>query len=213
MFSLLTAYLYQHKKIVFPGIGSFNLEPVNAAANFENVHAPGWSVAFTENKNAVAADNPDDFYQYLSARETISLGDSKQQFEEFSRNLLVKLNDNEVIEWDEIGSLEKPDHRIVFSPKNAQPLFNGVNAQKIVRENADHQLLIGEKETSKSAVQAQWPEEEESSGKYKKIMWIVLATVIIIGAVFFLKNGCSVGSSGNKEKAVIQQPSDTYKIK
>jgi len=212
MFPLLSAYFYQEKKITIPGIGRFELNPVNASTGFGTVEAPGWEIRFTENKAAESAENPAGFYELLGTKEAISKEDARQQFEEFARNILVKLNDQETVEWENVGSLEKPDALIVFTPR-AIPLspFTGISAQKVVREHVAQQVSAGEKETG--VAKEPFPELHEPQNNNRKITWIVLAAVAVIATVFFLRNGCSLQSAGNQEQAPVQKPAATYELK
>ncbi|AHF17414.1 hypothetical protein [Niabella soli] len=210
MFSILTTYLYQHKKLALPGIGNFELQPQSASTSFDTVAAPGWNIVFSENKSATAADNPDSFYDLLGLKESLSRANAQQQFEEFARNMVVKLNDNETIDWEDVGLLQKPDHHISFTPKApTTSLFSNVAAQRVIREHADHQLLVGEKETTKNAALEEmlW---EERSNRRKTITWVIVAAVAVIAALFFLKNGCA---SGNQQQVTIQKPASTYNLK
>lgn len=210
MFSIITTYLYQHKKLTLPGIGSFELVPKPAAAGFDTITAPGWDIIFSENKSATSAENPDSFYILLGSKESLSTENARQQFEEFARNIKVKLNDNETINWEDVGILEKPDHRISFTPqKPTASVFSDVSAKKVIREHADHQLLVGERETTKIAALEQL-QREASANRGKTITWIVLAAIGVFAVIFFLKNGCV---SGNQQQADIQKPSPTYKLK
>ncbi|SDD96195.1 hypothetical protein [Niabella drilacis] len=212
MFPILSAYLYQEKKITIPGIGRFELIPVNAATGFETVEAPGWEIRFTENQAAESNENPEGLFTLLGSKEAISRDESRIQFEEFARNILVKLNDQEIIEWENVGVLEKPDALIVFTPR-ALPLspFTGIAAQKVLREHAAHPVLIGEKETSLGAAKEQLQELQTGKNKSKKTTWIVLAAVIVIATLFFLKNGCSLQSAANQQQVPVQKPEPTYK--
>ncbi|WP_300598592.1 hypothetical protein [Niabella sp.] len=211
MFPLLSAYLYQEKKLTVPGIGLFELIPVHAATGFETVEAPGWEIRFTENKAAASNQNPDAFYEALAAKEAISKVEALEQFEEFARNVLVRLNDQETVNWEDVGTLEKPDFRIAFTPKavTLSP-FTGIAAQKVVREHTNLQVLIGEKETSTEAIKEAQQKEQAGKTRSRNITWIVLAAAVAIAAAFLLKNGCSLQSSGNQQKASIQKNEATY---
>ncbi|ANH81311.1 hypothetical protein A8C56_10245 [Niabella ginsenosidivorans] len=215
MFSLLATYLYQHKKLTLPGIGHFELVPKNAAASYDSIEAPGWTIHFTENKTAASDENPDSLYHFLSTEETLSKEEAREQFEEFARNVLVKLSDNETVHWEDVGILEKPDERIAFTPANqAASVFTGITAQKISRDHTEvnHPVLMGDKETSSGEIRAHYL-PETGSGKNNKTVWIVLAVAVIAATVFFLKNGCTLQSAGNHQKAGIQKSSETYKLK
>ncbi|MBZ4188323.1 hypothetical protein [Niabella beijingensis] len=214
MFSILSAYLYQEKKISIPGIGRFELAPKNAAAGFDAVEAPAWEIRFTEDKAATASENPDSFYTLLAAKEAISNEEARQQFEEFARNTQVKLNDQETVVWEDVGILEKPDFRVVFTPQTVTlSPFSGITAQRVIREHASHQVLRGENETSSEAIREEMLAAGEKRSTGLKIAWIVLAATAVIAALFFLKNGCSLQSAANQQKATIQKPADTYELK
>ncbi|MCF3111573.1 hypothetical protein LL912_22495 [Niabella sp. CC-SYL272] len=214
MFPLLSAYLYQKKKITIPGIGLFELHPVHASTGFDTVDAPGWEIRFTENRNATSSENPDVLYESLAAKEGIRKIEALEQFEEFARNILVRLNDQETVLWEEVGSLEKPDFRIAFTPQaiTLSP-FTGITAQKVIREHANLQLRVGEKETSAEAIREEQQKELAEKNRSRKITWIVLAAVVAIAAAFLLRNGCSTQSSGNRQKVSIQKTPSTYQQK
>lgn len=215
MFPLLAAYLYQYKKLTLPGIGQFEVVPKNAAASYDRIEAPGWIIHFNENKTAAATENPGGLYHFLSTEEALSEEDAREQFEEFARNMLIKLNDNETVQWEDVGILEKPDERIAFTPAaNAGLLFTGINAQKVNRDHSvmNHPVLVGDKETSAGEMRAHYL-PETTAGKNNKTVWILLAIVVVAAAAFFLKNGCSVQSAGNQQKAGVQKSSETYKLK
>ncbi|WP_018627937.1 hypothetical protein [Niabella aurantiaca] len=214
MYPLLSAYLYQEKKISIPGVGQFELHPVNASTSFEAVAAPGWEIRFTENPAVTASENPDGLYDFLGAQETINKEDARQQFEELARNILVKLNDRETVEWVDVGNLEKPGSHIVFTPAaHTLSPFTGIAAQKVIREHARHQVLVGEKETSSDVVKEQLQELKAKKNNVQKMTWIVLAAVALIAAAFFFKNGCNIRSAANQQKASIQKTPETYKLK
>lgn len=214
MFPLLSAYFYQEKKITIPGIGRFDLNPVNASTGFDTVEAPGWEIRFTENKAAESSENPAGFYDLLGSKEAISREEAQQQFEEFARNVLVKLNDQETVEWENVGILEKPDARIVFTSR-AIPLspFTGIAAQKVVREHASQPVPAKETEAAAAAAAEPFPEVDGQKSNTQKITWIVLAAVALMAAFFFLKNGCSLQSAGNQQAAPVQKPAATYEQK
>lgn len=211
MFPLLSAYLYQEKKLTVPGIGHFQLIPVHAATGFETVEAPGWEIRFIENKEAASSENPDALYEFLAAKEGISKVEALEQFEEFARNVLVRLNDQETVAWDDVGTLEKPDFRIAFTPPAATlSPFTGITAQKVIREHANVSLRVGEKETSSVAIKEEQQRAQAEKSRSRKITWIILAAAVVIAAAFLLKNGCSLQSAGNQQKASIQKTEATY---
>ncbi|MCD2423407.1 hypothetical protein LQ567_11590 [Niabella pedocola] len=211
MFPLLSAYLYQEKKLTVPGIGLFQLIPVHAATGFETVEAPGWEIRFTENREASSNENPDALYAFLAGKEQMSTVEALEQFEEFARNVLVRLNDQETVVWEDVGTLEKPDFRIAFIPQavTLSP-FTGIAAQKVIREHANVPLRVGEKETSSEAIKEAQQKEQAEQSRSRKITWMVLAAAVVIAAAFLLKNGCSLQSAGNQQKASIQKTEATY---
>ena len=80
-----------------------------------------------------------------------------------------------------------------------------VHAEKIVRENAAHTMLVGDKETNTMEM-TEYFQEEEHSGKGK--VWIIALVIAIIAiAVLFIRfynEGFNIESTSNQQSIDIR---------
>lgn len=219
MFQILTEYLFQYKTLFIPGTGRFNIEDRNAVNDLtqQTLQAPGWNVSFkpaTAGAVAQASDSDTELFEWLAAKLKISAEDATLRFDEFSDGLKNRLANNEKVDWPGVGRLEQNNKEIVFTAdKDAITPFTGVSAKKVLRENANHQILVGETETTSDEMRVHLANEQQAGGIGKKLMWILLLIAMILLAWYFFQNGCNLHNTGNQQKTEVVKPHDTYRLR
>ncbi len=201
MFEVLNSYLFQHKSISIPGLGTIFLEreaAINDAIN-KNFLPPLYHFRFDK-----YFDAPDkDFFSYLAAEKNIPDYEAIKWYSEFSYDLRNKIRLDENVAWDEVGVLKKDDTgNIIFEPAEKNPVFlKPVGANIIIRKDAQHNLLIGDKEvTNTEASELINPYEEVA----KKPTWWIYALIIAVAAslvlVWHLSSNQWHLKTGNQQK-------------
>ena len=217
MFALLTQYLFKTKELSVPGTGVFTLIPKNASSDFgtRSIQAPGWNVLFTQDNDFQApVANLDQLYYWLASQLNTSKQEAGLQFDDFCRTLHLQLEEGQGITWEGLGELEKQNNRISFRPlETILTPFTGVTAQKVIRENASHPVLVGERETTTGQMREQLNEQIAGKPRGKKIAWLLLLVALAALGWQIFRNGCNVSSTGNQEKVEISKPQDTYKFR
>lgn len=224
MFQLLTKYLLQFKKLVVPGIGVFTVETKDAVSDFTTqvVEAPGWVVLFSGLTGNAAEDKaPDDavalehLYDWLTGQLHISKEDAILKLDEFSDEIKEKLDNGQIVDWEGLGKLEKKEETIIFTgDESAMSPYTPVTAKKVLRENASHSMLVGEKETTSEEMRAQLHREPEvTRSTAMRIAWILFFIALVLLAVYFLRNGCNTASMGNREKVESTKSPETYQLR
>lgn len=181
MFDILTPYIFKHKELYLPGIGTFALIPKNAVSDFAEraIQSPGWNVLFRQEAEAGNV-NTNSFYQYVAQQLQSSPEESKKKFDDFCADTTLRLQDGNDISWDGLGTMSSDNGHITFKPlPSLLSPFSSVTANKVIRQNASHAVLVGEKETTTLDMLEQLNAKEKSASVTKKI----IISILIIGAV------------------------------
>ena len=210
MYPELYRYFIQHKNLHLPGIGSFVLERKPAEADFVNkcIHPPVFSVAL----HADVAKPSSKFYTWLAAAFNISEKEAIIRFNDFVFELKKKINEGAKIEWNGIGTISKGlGDNIRFVSEELIPTLQPVHAEKIIREKAEHAVLVGERERT-SVEMTELLSDPES----KKNYWWVLPLSIALLAFMFIgwylsSRGLQTSSLGNSNKLPMIETKDSYK--
>ena len=200
MYTILNRYLFLHKSIPIPGLGTICLESQAATidASTRTIHPPVYRFRFDK-----FSDSPDkDLFTYLSAQQKISDYEALRQYNDFAYSLRDRLNYFREAPWEGLGILKKDDmgdihfESSILNPSFLQP----VPAEKVVRTNAKHMLLVGDRERSNREM-SDWFAEEPIHGN--RLWWLValvggIAAALII-TFHFSSRGWNVESTGNQQ--------------
>lgn len=151
-----------HKKIcVLPGIGKLVLVTKSAESDFANqlVDAPRQQIVFTPGAQHESLFN---------------------EFSAISDLMKRKLDETGSVNLAGIGIFNKTaDNKIEFEPVLVdEDLLFPVTAPRVVRENAPHAILVGDKETTSVEMTEFLSDEEEKPSKPKWWLW-----AIVLGAI------------------------------
>ena len=200
MYTILNRYLFLHKSIPVPGLGTICMESQAATidASTRTIHPPVYRFRFDK-----FSDSPDkDLFAYLSVQQKISDYEALRQYNDFAYSLRDRLNYFREAPWEGLGILKKDDmgdihfESSILNPSFLQP----VPAEKVVRTNAKHMLLVGDRERSNSEM-SDWFAEEPIHGN--RLWWLValiggIAAALII-MIHFSSRGWNVESTGNQQ--------------
>ena len=200
MYAILNKYLFLNKSIPIPGLGTICLEsqPATIDASTRSIMPPAYRFRFDK-----FFDSPDkDLFTYLSAQQNISDYEALRQYNDFAFSLRDRLNYFREAPWEGLGTLKKDDSgEIHFETSIPNPFFlQPVPAEKVVRANAKHMMLVGDRERSNREM-SDWFAEEPVHGN--RLWWLVallggIAAALIIMFHFSFK-GWRVESTGNQQ--------------
>jgi hypothetical protein len=200
MYAILNKYLFLNKSIPVPGLGTICMEsqPATIDASTRTILPPTYRFRFDK-----FSDSPDkDLFTFLSSQQHISDYEALRQFNDFSYSLRDRLNYFREAPWEGLGILKKDDSGdIHFESSILNPSFlQPVPAEKVVRANAKHMLLVGDRERSNREM-SDWFAEEPVHGK--RLWWLVaLLTGIAASLIImfhFSSKGWKVESTGNQQ--------------
>ena len=206
MYNILNKYLFLNKSIPVPGLGTICMENVPATidASTRTMLPPTYRFRFDK-----FIDSPDkDLFSYLSAQQSISDYEALRQYNDFAYSLRDRLNYFREAPWEGLGILKKDDKGdIHFESSISNPFFlKPVPAEKVVRANAKHMMLVGDRERSNREM-SDWFAEEPVHGN--RLWWLVallggIAAVLVI-TFHFSNHGWNVGSTGNQQTIQVKK--------
>jgi nucleoid DNA-binding protein len=187
MYDELLQYLLLYKELPVPGIGSFSLERRPAAADITNrvINPPVYQVSLREHTDPY----PRHFFSWLAAQLSTSDHDARERFRQFSASLQSRLSSGKNIHWPGIGNLE-PDEagRIRFRPDITEGEAP-VPAQKIIRENAEHQIRVGEDMKTSVQMSEMLTVKPEKKRYPLLFAWLLLLLCVAFIAWYAVTNG------------------------
>jgi len=174
MHQYIHKYFALNKNVSLPGIGSFNAEMQSAKLDFINktVEAPATVIRYNENGGIDR-----EFYNFLSKETGLNESGAANDFNQFASELKEQLETSYVLELKGIGTLTKDSSGYSFVANNtAQKFFPDVVAERVIRQNAEHIVKVGEYHKTSTQMH-----KELQYRSVKKDNWFISA--IILGAI------------------------------
>jgi hypothetical protein len=210
MYDELYQYLIHYKQLNVPGIGTFLLHRKPAGADFLNkcIHPPYYEIVLRQKDVFVSAI----FFSRLASVLNISGGDAVLRFNDFAFDMKKQIIAGNEINWDGVGVLSNGSaNEIKFTPSlNKFIVEESVPAEKVIREHAEHSVLVGEsKRTSgEMTMLLNKPEMKRSN------WWVYpLATGILIFMFigwYFSEHSMKASSTSNQQPLIPKQAGSTY---
>lgn len=212
MQDFITSYLVQTKECALPLLGNFKIQRSPAFLNVpdKELHPGSSEIVYTENANYVAGA----FADYISRIQKISWNEAEEKINNWCLEAKMKLDAGEKIVFDSIGSLQKNDNGEILFEKN-QPIsfFEPIHVERVIHKNETHAVLVGDKETTSSAMNEFYSEEiVEEKSNWKKWATALAAVGILILIIYFANHRFSDTGVGNQSSIPVAQPAPTYSV-
>jgi hypothetical protein len=212
MYGELYQYLLLYKQLDLPGIGTLLIEKKPAYLDVADkvINPP----AFTVGLNAASNTPSKRFFHWLGSKLGITERDAVIRFNDFLFELKKQLATGNKLEWSGVGTISKgPAGAMKLTPpaNNHSPALP-VPAIKVIRENAEHIIRVGEQEkTSAQMKEILHHPEEDGQRSY---WWVAALVVVILSIIFigyyFSVNGLNTSAASNQQKLVPQPEAKTH---
>ena len=194
----LYEFLIINKKLSLPGIGTIGLFQNSSILDVADRH-------FTAPFFFFKIDSKDDqpskkLFDWLGEVKGISEWDAIRAVNDFAFNLKKKLSEEGEMGWEKVGVFRRDgngDIKIephIISFPGEQPVM----AEKVIRDRAEHTVLVGEQERSS----VQMEEYFAQSAPKKNYNWIIALIITVLAIMFigwyFSEKGFSPTSAGNQ---------------
>ena len=214
MFELLYRFLVRHKRIDLPGIGAIVLQIHPAESQFVNQSflPPRYYAAFEKEKPTASRK----LFSWLAASCNSTESDAAAQFNDFIFQLTSQLESGRKVVWNGVGAFQKDQSgEIKFeTSRNGPTWLEQTPAKKVIRENAEHSMLVGE--TEKTSVQRTELLSNPRPVTIRRHRWWVWPLAVIIAIAIFLgwyfsTHGISGTATGNNHRTVPAEAPGGYK--
>lgn len=215
MHESLYRFLIKYKEIALPGIGTITLRVQPAESEFVNRSflPPKYSFVFEKGKE----NSSKKLFSWLSASCHITEREAVIRFNNFVFDWRKGLEAGKKITWTGVGSLRKNlSGEIQFDTASREFAFQEeVIAQKVLRENAEHTMLVGEREktsTEMTEFLLHPPIIEKKANHWW--VWplaIILMTIMFLGW-YFSEKGISGTSTGNNHRISPEEAPASYNL-
>ena len=196
MVQVLNAYLYQHRSLSIPGLGTIYLEtfPANVEVADRTMLSPVYRFRFDK-----YFDAPDkEFFSYLATQANLLDFEAIRLYNEFALDLRNRIRAEDEVKWEGVGVLRKNGSGDILLESVDAPAFSQqpVPAMRVSHHDAQHTLLVGDRERT-SGEMTEW-RKEEGARRAKFPWWIIAVILGVLGLAFlgwyFYTHGFSTGN-------------------
>ena len=175
MFEVLNAYLFQHRSISIPGLGTIYLDthPASVDVADRTMLPPVYRFRFDR-----YFDQPDkEFFAYVAAQRNVLDYEAIKWYNEFSFELRNRIRNEDRVSWDGVGVLRKDDSgNVEFeSAPSVLAFMQPTPAIRVNRQDAQHTLLVGDRERT-SGEMNEWLQEDVA--RRRSVSWWVIAVIL-----------------------------------
>jgi hypothetical protein len=213
MYECLYRFLIRYKKLDLPGIGTIALHLESSRSEFTDRHfsPPGYFFAL-EKEDEIPRGK---LFSWMASHFGVTDSEAVIRFNEFIFDLTRKLKEGKEIHWQKVGSFQKElTGEIHFTGmKDDFPWLENVPGQKIIRENVEHRMLVGEVEKTSTEMNKLLNSVNDER-KYYWWVWpagIVVAIFLFLGW-YFSEHGITTVSTGNHLKISPANAPSGYKL-
>ncbi len=169
MFDIIASSFFQKKTCRLPGIGNLELATTSAEYDYGNkqIRPPKETILF------IPASSSDNHFNEFSA---------------ISQLMKAELNENGKVEVTGLGSFTTDNSGTIhFAPCTVNDNFyQPVAAEKVIHKDAEHAILVGDKETTNTEMNEYYSDEEEVAGSRWWIGALIMAAVGIAVIGYYL---------------------------
>ena len=196
---LIRTYLLQKSSVSIPGLGTIYVERSPARSDFINrqVLPPSYHFRFDKYFDAPGKD----FFAFLAARKNIEDYEAIKLYNEWALSLRNNLSTDQASALEGIGVLKRNESGdVVFEPETPTDNLNiAVPAERIVRTNARHTMLVGDRETSNVEMTGYLQDEVHREKTSWWIFALIIAAISLTAILFHFFRGTNASPFGNHQ--------------
>jgi hypothetical protein len=211
MFVELYRYFISSRSLSLSGIGTLQLDRQPACYNFSDklIQPPVFSVSCKPGNTG----DDSGLIAWLATDLQISRDDAAEKYEAFIKEFREQLSSGSEINWNGIGNFKQNDSgQLGFIPGGSHSGQMPVAAEKLIRENAEHAIKVGEEIRTSTQMQSR----RVVKTKKDKLSWLAPVLLFLASAGFiswyFMQNGFSISSVSNQQAVFPTDSKDNYKI-
>ena len=198
MYSTLYKYLILHKHLSLPGIGTIQLQKTSSEYDFANKSFT--PPVFNFEMESGQQGSSKKLFEWLSKVKEVTEWEAIKLVNDFSFDLKNQISASGEVNWKNVGRFLRDDKGNIVLESAFLQLESEmpVVAEKVIREKAEHKVLVGESESTTIEM-----EEYFSDTPAKKDLgWIIAIVVVVLSimllGIYLSENGLNPSSFGNR---------------
>lgn len=193
MLTILTHYLFRYKRVTLPHVGTLKLvqQPAGLRVADKQIDPPGYAIELTDEEEVAP-------HQLLFVSNSLGKkrDESATDLDIFGKEAGEKINTTG-FDWPGLSVITSSSKKFPLASTALTPIV----AERVLRQDAEHSVLQGDKQLTSSQITGERTEVEIERKPYPLMMiagWIILA-LALLAIVFILYNGgFKAGSAGSK---------------
>lgn len=181
MQQLIASFLFQNRSCPLPGLGTLSLASTEAVADFSNktITPPLSEIHFEPGET-----NREDFLAYMARSTNTPVYEANAALDHFCAELKNEISTKTSASLDGIGNFYVDGNgKMKFSQSLLPQYFlEPVNAERVVHPNAEHAILVGDKESTNTQMAEYFSEETPVKDRW----WIWALVLGGIGLIILL---------------------------
>jgi nucleoid DNA-binding protein len=212
MQDLITSFIIQSKECRLRDVGKFRIVNNSARVDVANkqIAPPVIEIVFSSREEKIS----DGLVKYVSEKKKIPVADALDELKRWCSDTKNRLKKGEEILLEPLGVLKKgpSGNEFVRNSKASINFFEPVVAERVIHENTEHEMLVGDKHTTSSVMNHYYQEEETipQSNRWKIFAIILLLIGLVLLFLHFYANPFSVKTVGNQQKVIPATAPKTY---
>ncbi len=211
MQDLITSFIIQSKECKLRDIGRFKVVNTSAEVDIANkkMNPPATEIIFSGREEKIS----DGLVKYVSDKKNITVTEALDELKKWCAASKEKLKNGGEISLEPLGVLRRETSGIIFvQSRNSIEFFEPVEAERVIHIYSEHAVLVGDRETTSSAMNQYYQEEAsaEKSNSWKIFAIIFLAIGLFLLFLHFYGNSFSLSTIGNQHKVIPAAPPNTY---
>lgn len=212
MVDLVLRYLSFQKKVSLQGIGTFSVEHLPARLDFPNrlLYSPEFILHFSSS----VTGKDEQFENWLQKELNVDKEEVKTLQQTLSADFQRSLSEKGEMTLNGLGVFTRDEQKLLhFSSLFEAIKGNPVTAEKIIRKNTSHSILVGEQE--KTSVEM----TELLTGSKRKplnLWWIIVVALFLsalVAILYFAIYSPQWSKQGNNQKLKLNEAPPLHKIR
>lgn len=199
MVSLVRTYLLQNSSVSIPGLGTIYVERIPAQSDFVNrqLLPPAYHFRFDKYFDAPGKD----FFTYVAARMKVQDYEAIKMYNEWAVQLRNDIGTEHATALEGVGSLKRDmSGDVVFEPMGPLNTYAiPVPAERIIRTNARHVMLVGDREVSNVEMSGYLQEESSANRSRWWIYALIIAAVAVAAIIIHYYTRGDSSAFGNRQ--------------
>jgi hypothetical protein len=181
MNALLNEFLLSHQELPLDGVGVIRVASQPAQYDVaERAFVPPTAALSFEQLTADNSISMQPLVRFVAQQLQSTEEEAFEKVMLWQNETAQQLQQGDAVAIGAFGTLHQQDNQVVFLPATLQTGFESIAAERVIREGAVHQMVVGDVETNSTKMEAYYGQEEKATDRWWLLPMIVAAVAIAL---------------------------------